>query len=374
MENEARPLEQGYSYEADGSSEEAWGGLVQSFADGNIYQTWQYAAILGGARNLSHILLKKDGEIVGIAMVRIKTLPVVKAGIAYVYHGPVFKRAGSEVNFEHFRQALRALRNEFVCRRGLTLRAFPAIFEDDDPEFAAILEQEGFSLAVDEAREKTVLMDLTPPLDDLRQGMARNWKRNLKHAESFQFEIIEDADEYMIDEFVRIYAQMVTRKEFNASDTVGIFKRLQASLPEELKLKIRMCKCNGEVSAILATSAIGEKGIDMYAASSNSGIQNKASYLLRWMKIQKLKSMGITQYDLNGVNPVTNPGTYRFKRDLAGKYGREVYYLGKFDASPGGLRAWMVTSANWLRNAARKWGRAAAQKRRERLASTAQSS
>jgi len=374
MAKEARALEQGYSYEADGVSEDAWGELVRSFADGNIYQTWQYAAVLSGAQNLSHIILKKEGEVVGLAMARIKMVPVIKAGIAYVYHGPVFKRMGSAVKIEHFRQALRALRNEFVCRRGLTLRAFPTIFEDDDPEFAAILAEEGFSLAANEDREKTILMDLRPSLEELRQGMARNWRRNLKHAEEVACEVIEDTDEYMIDEFLRIYAQMVARKDFNASDTVGIFKRLQASLPEELKLKIRMSKCGGEVSAILATSAIGELGIDMYAASSISGTQNRASYLLRWMKIQKLKSLGICQYDLNGVNPVTNPGTYRFKRDLAGKYGREVFYLGKFDASPGGVREWMVASLTSLRSAGRRWVRAAAQRRRERLASTGQTS
>jgi lipid II:glycine glycyltransferase (peptidoglycan interpeptide bridge formation enzyme) len=370
MANEARPLEQGYSYEVDGSSEDAWGGLVRSFADGNIYQTWQYAAVLSGPSNLSHILLKKDSETVGLAMVRIKMLPVFKAGIAYVYHGPVFQRTGHEVDIEHFRQGLRALRNEYVCRRGLTLRAYPAIFEDDDPSFAAILAEEGFSLAAHEASERTILMDLTPSLEELRQGMGRNWRRNLKHAEQAGLEITEGNDVEMIDEFVRVYAQMVARKGFDASDTVGFFKRLQTSLPDDLKLMIRMSKSNGEVSAILATSAIGNLGIDMYAASSIVGTQNKASYLLRWMKIEKLKQLGVSQYDLNGVNPITNPGTYRFKRDLAGKHGREVVYLGKFDASPGGIREWMVVSANWLRNSGRRMVRAAARMIRSRSAST----
>lgn len=366
MANEARPLEQGYTYEVDTASEDAWGELVRSFADANIYQTWQYAAVLGGARNLSHILLKKDGEIVGLAMVRIKTLPVFKAGIAYVYHGPIFRRTGSEVNGEEFRQALRALRNEFVCRRGLTLRVFPAIFEEDHPSFAAILAEEGFSLAAHEPREQTILMDLTPSLDELHKGMARNWRRNLKQTEQFVLEVVEGTDEQMIDEFVRIYAQMVARKDFNASDTVGVFKRLQSSLPEEFKMNILMCKNDGQISAMLASSAIGDLGIDMYAATSEAGMQNRASYLLRWMQIEEFKKRGVSLYDLNGINPTANPGTYRFKRDLAGKHGREVFYLGKFDAGPGGIREWMIASADGLRRTVRKLARTAVKRTRSK--------
>jgi hypothetical protein len=373
MANEARPLEQGYSYEVDVASEHSWGVFLRSFADGNIYQTWQYAAVLNGARNLSHVILKQDGEIVALAIARIKALPFINAGIAYVYHGPVFQRSGSGVNSTHFRHALRALRNEFVCRRGLALRVFPAIFEEDDPTFATILAEEGFSLAAHEARERTIIMDLTPSLGELHQGLGRNWRRNLKQAELLELEISEGTDASMADEFVRIYAQMVSRKDFHASGTVQVFKRLQGSLPDELKMKILMCKYNGEVSAMLATSAIGELGIDMYAATSDAGMQNRASYLLRWKKIQILKDLGVSQYDLNGINPAANPGSYRFKKDLAGKHGREVCYLGKFDASPGGIHAWTLAAAIWLRNTGKRLMRTALKRKRSKTGLTGQS-
>ena len=35
-----------------------------------------------------------------------------------------------------------------------------------------------------------------------------------------------------------------------------------------------------------------------------------------------IKEKGLRYYDLNGINPETNPGTYHFKRGLAGKKGR----------------------------------------------------
>jgi hypothetical protein len=41
-------------------------------------------------------------------------------------------------------------------------------------------------------------------------------------------------------------------------------------------------------------------------------------------------------YNLNGINPTKNPGTYKFKNDLAGKNGTSVQFLGRFD-SPASL-------------------------------------
>ena len=53
-----------------------------------------------------------------------------------------------------FRQAVRALRNEFVCKRGLVLRLFPLLFDDDAPCFASMLAEEGFVSRGEETREQ----------------------------------------------------------------------------------------------------------------------------------------------------------------------------------------------------------------------------
>jgi len=37
---------------------------------------------------------------------------------------------------------------------------------------------------------------------------------------------------------------------------------------------------------------------------------------------------------LSGINPAGNPGGYQFKSQLAGENGRDVYFLGPFDAYP----------------------------------------
>jgi lipid II:glycine glycyltransferase (peptidoglycan interpeptide bridge formation enzyme) len=180
-------------------------------------------------------------------------------------------------------------------------------------------------------------MDLTPPLENLRQGMDRNWRRNLKQDEERNLEVIRGSDETMLEDLAGIYKEMVSRKSFAASESIGQFTQIQAMLPDSLKLKIMLCKHDGKLCAGVAWSALGDTGIELIAATSNAGTQYGGAHLLRWKMVEELKQQGASSCNLNGINPEKNSGTYRFKKGLAGKNGREVSYMGKLDASAGPL-------------------------------------
>ena len=47
---------------------------------------------------------------------------------------------------------------------------------------------------------------------------------------------------------------------------------------------------------------------------------------------------------------MVNPGGYKFKNELAGKNGKDVHYLGRFDAHGSTLNRWFVESADALRS------------------------
>jgi hypothetical protein len=64
-----------------------------------------------------------------------------------------------------------------------------------------------------------------------------------------------------------------------------------------------------------------------------------------------MKERGVKVYNLNGISPEQNPGTYHFKRGLAGRNGRDLHYLGKFDAAPGFFSHKVLRFADLLR----KW-------------------
>ena len=53
----------------------------------------------------------------------------------------------------------------------------------------------------------------------------------------------------------------------------------------------------------------------------------------------------IIEYNLHGINPDTNPGTYHFKAGLCGGHGHDVHYVGTYDATPSRLAAGLLNLA-----------------------------
>lgn len=349
IKKKIRSLADGYSYEADTTNEQEWYQLLRKFDDGNIHQTWAYALTEEDPRNISPLILKLNGEVVAAALVRFRRFPFLGIGLAYVHRAPIWLRTGMDVNVEHFRQALRALRNEFVCKRGMVLRINSGLFDDNSLGLSRLIAEEGFLPTRYQARIRTILFDLTPSLEVLRHGISRNWRRNLKRDEEADLEFVEGSDGKLIDGIESIYGEMVSRKAFSASESIGRLRQVQEGLPDDLKLKIMLCKSQGEICAGLAWSAIGDTGIELIAATSNAGTRLGGSHLLRWKAVESLKQQGIVLYNLNGINPAGNPGTYRFKKDLAGTHGRDVFLLGKFDATPGLLSASLLQLRDMLR-------------------------
>lgn len=327
-----RPLLPGYSAEVDSITREAWYDTLCDFHDSNIYQTWDYDSVRRRGGGLSHLLLRKDDKVVAIAQSRIVRLPFVNAGIAYVRWGPLWhSKTAKDVTPDIFGQALRALRNEYVCRRGLLLRVLPIAFQQEDLPLLETLIAEKFSIINNDKRQTTLLLDLRSGLEDLRKGLDQKWRNCLNRAQKNNLTVIEGDDDRLFGDFIDIYKEMHDRKGFVESSDVNEFRRIQQCLPKEYKLRIFLCYQDDIPCAGVICSAIGKTGIYMFGATSNVGMKTNGSYLLQWKVVEWLKNRGCTVYDLHGIDKVKNPGTYHFKAGLCAKNGKEVQFLGQFE-------------------------------------------
>jgi len=100
-----------------------WLTLVKLFCDYSYWQSINYAAacaIRQGACS-EHIAIYCNGDLIGLAEVRTRKLPLLGSGIAYVGGGPL-TRSHSLNGEQRFAQCLQALREEYVLHRGLVLR------------------------------------------------------------------------------------------------------------------------------------------------------------------------------------------------------------------------------------------------------------
>ncbi len=354
-----KALDPGFDSEFDSVDEREWYRILEGFSDANIFQTWAYGAVTAGPRNIAHMLLKENGHVVAIAEARIAKLPGLPVGIAYVRWGPLWRRYESGARPDVFRQAVRALRNEFACGRGLVVRLLPLLFDSDDPCYGQILAEEGFSRSGDDAPSRTILMDLGSSLGEIREGMRAHWKRELKVAERKALEVVEGSGDELFEAMIEIHGEMLARKKFVEGSDINQFRQMQGQLPDRFKLGIMLCRSDLGPCAGLVWSAVGAAAIYLFGATGNVGMKSNGAYLLHWQLIERLKREGRAVYDLNGVNAVNNPGTYKFKADLAGINGREVAFLGQFESCANAVSRTVVGLAEGHRSVRKRVAQAA---------------
>ena len=310
----------GWQIEVDRATPAEWSQMLDLFDDANIYQTFAYGGVRWGGGNLSHLVLKRDGEVLGMAQVRIVCPTPLKFGMAYLRWGPLCERRGRPLDPEVSAYMARALEEEYVGKRRLFLRILPNAFAGS-PRAGAIQSAFGrFNREPLTAANKyrTFVLDLAPTLEELRKSLDPKWRNKLSGAEKNNLKVVagNGSEEYRT--FCQIYSQMRKRKAFETTVDVEEFGRIQEDLAERHRMQILICEDRGIPVAGLAVSAMGDSAIYLLGATSDDGLKSKGAYLLQWTMIKWLKENGIRWYDLGGIDPEFNPGGYSFKRGLSG--------------------------------------------------------
>lgn len=348
-----KPLENGITAAFEPAGRERWRGIISLFRDANLYQTWSYDSAGGGNSRIEHMVLGRKGEVLAAAQARIVQVPVFRSGISYIFWGPLWLKKGINQNREVFRQAIRALKNEYAVKRGLVLRIYPRIYRSENGEkLKQILIEEGYH-AYEEKVRRTLIVDLSPTIDELRAALDQKWRNCLNRAERNGLEIITGENLELFDELSSMYLEMATRKGLTELTDIQRFKMAQSSLEPEHRLKVIICRLEGTCCAGGIFSAIGNSGVYLCGATSNPGMKTNGSYAVQWTFVKWLKDKGFEFYDLNGINPIVNPGTYHFKRGLAGKRGHDIELLGKYQASGSWLSNAIVKGSEEFRNISR---------------------
>lgn len=306
--------------EIDRISQPDWHRHLAGFADANIYQSWSYGAACWGENNLSHLVLKNGSAIVGLGQLRIVRTPVIGSGVAYLRWGPLFQSQPGGPDAATLRQLLGALQQEYVTKRGLALRLIPNAFADMPRAkiFETVLKESGFKVAEANGVHRTMLVDLAPPLEEVRRKLEGKWRNQLNQSERNNLIVTEGSDDASWQVFETLYCDMMARKRFDTTVSIKDFAEIQKMLPEELKLRVFIARAEGEPVAAIACSFLGDTGIYLLGATNERALKLRAANLLQWEAIKKLKTLGIRYYDLGGIDPEANPGGFHFKSGLSG--------------------------------------------------------
>jgi lipid II:glycine glycyltransferase (peptidoglycan interpeptide bridge formation enzyme) len=216
------------------------------------------------------------------------------------------------------------LEEEYVSKRKLFLCILPNAFAGTQRAKAV---QDAFGRFTPEPlvadnTYRTLIVDLSPSIEDLRKKLDKKWRNQLSAAEKNELKVLDghggDRCGYLYRTFCLIYNQMRRRKTFETEVDVEEFGRIQQDLAESHRMRVLICEDKGVPVAGLVASAMGDSAIYLLGATSDEGLKSKGAYLLQWTLIKWLKECGFKWYDLGGIDPEKNPGVYHFKRGLSG--------------------------------------------------------
>lgn len=337
-----------YRSEIDGVVESEWAGFVDRFQDANIYQTWSYGAIRWGEKHLSHLVLRRNDEVVAIAQLRIIRFSVFRSGVAYLRWGPLCHLRGREFEPEIFHRVAVALHEEYVRKRGLFLRVLPNAFVGSQRAelFQTTFSQRAAAPWETGGTERTFLLDLTPSLEELRKNLDQKWRNQLNRAEKNGLSIQEGTEAEDFQAFAGIYRSMRSRKKFDTTVDVDEFACIQKRLPGTQRMKIMNCMQQGTPVAGIVCSAMGDSAIYLLGATGENGLNAKGTYLLQWTMIKWLKENGFHYYDLGGIDPEGNPGVYHFKRGLS---GQDVSRIGQLNLCENFVSSVLMQAGDFVR-------------------------
>lgn len=309
-----------YQSHVDCFDRQEWSKIVASFPNSNLYQNWEYGAVTWSGDELSHIAVSLDNSLIAAAQVRIKRLPLIGQGVAYVRWGPLVSDDSTRSFVECFEIALDALKEEYVSLRKLSLILVPRVFAGDEfsQSVRDALERKGFVGGLHGFSYRTFCLELTPPVDELRKGLNQKWRNMLKGAEKNALTVTQDDSLSSFDVFLKLYDEMLARKGFEESVDPRQFRQMQETLVPELKMRVFLCSNEEGPVCGAIVSLQGESGIYLFGGTSEAALPLKAAYLLHWEIIAWLKENGARYYDLGGIDPEANPGVYRFKKGFSG--------------------------------------------------------
>jgi hypothetical protein len=182
-------------------------------------------------------------------------------------------------------------------------------------------------------------LDLTGDESRLHSHSSRNFKRNLAKALSAEITTRQWVDPD-IDEMLSVYSSMQEVKRLEDVQTRDELQHLIRACARELMV-FRTDDEQGNIISLTGCLVLGNRAWVVLSATSKRGRELCASYSTFWAMLRRCQKMGLEWCDLAGIDPIRNPGVYRFKRDTGAKH---LEYLGEWDWASSPSFSWL---GNW---------------------------
>ena len=292
---------------------EAWNAICSGFRDAEFTQSYEWGQAREGWQPVRWVLT--DGQTpIAAAQLLVKS----RFGLRLIYcpRGPVWQRRETPLEqslagLGRFLDALvRAYRGAvFVCDWYADREELP---ED-------VLKTRGFRRVTE---GMTAIIDLQADLEAIRASFHRKWRNDLQKAEQSPLEIRRHEPGEFLAELYVLAGATAERKKFVVGVGQAVAERfLSARAPGSSAI---FTAVNPDGSVASAALIVRFNGMASYLIGASvhkdhQAFSRGASNLVQWSAIQWAKASGSIAYNLEGLDPVGNPGVYHFKERMNGR-------------------------------------------------------
>jgi len=242
----------------------------------------------------------------------------------YIPHGPIIDLAnihsGLKNELKDFIQYLKKLGKENK-----------SIFIKMEPVSDVVIEllfRRGFKKSARSIQpQRSVVMDLTLPEEELLSKMHHKTRYNIKVAEKHGIQIKPGQD---VNKFWNLLLKTTKRDKFSSHTKEHYEKLLSFFRDSQIKTDLVIAYHQEKPVAGAIVLIYDNAAYYLHGASDHAFRSMMAPYALHWGIMRYLKENGITFYDFWGIDAKKWPGVTRFKLGFGGK---QIEYPGSFDIS-----------------------------------------
>ncbi|MEP4377605.1 MAG: GNAT family N-acetyltransferase [Alphaproteobacteria bacterium] len=288
-----------------------WDTMLAACKRPTLTQTSTYALALHdvqGAR-ADFGLIRFNKQPIGLVVAHGK--PILRTpGNQTIYRGPLWIH--DEIPAQMRKLAFELLRKRFRLRRGRPVTFHPEL--SDTPEHRVHMLTAGFKRVVDGYR--TIWLDLSKSLEELRAGQRQNWRNALVQGEKNNLTVIDDRDCARLGWLTERHAEHMELGGYRGPSG-GLVDALHRHSNATAGLRLMVAEHAGSPVAGILLAHHGKTATYLVGWTGDTGRDLRATHLLLWHAIQLLKADGYDGFDLGGISAEA-PGVERFKSGLGG--------------------------------------------------------
>jgi hypothetical protein len=289
-----------------------WRGLLADAPRANLLQSWPYAV----AARLHDQMMSRRGRIVeGGRTLGILQIQEVRLGPVHVlrlHRGPLW--LGREPTVARWQAFLSLFAQEFPRRLG---RWRHMLFEiDASADASARIEAAGFRPR-DPEPYRTILLDLTPSLAEIRSRFKSNWRNHLSQSERSGISVLADRIGATASGFLAHYQADKSARAYRGPKPARLATLIASAAPEGEMTILNAVQHSETIAAVLIFRH-GRTATYQAGWTTEAGRKTRAHHLLLWRAIEALQADGVASLDLGGVNPRMAKGVTQFKEGLGG--------------------------------------------------------